>query len=40
MMSQSDPTHATVAMGKAMFESAVANFVAALGEIATFNFGR
>lgn len=35
-----DPTHATAAMGKAMFESAVANFVAALGEVAVFNFGR
>ena len=35
-----DPTHATAANGKAMFEAAVANFVAALGEIATFDFGR
>ena len=35
-----DPTGATAEMGKSMFDSAVSTFVAALGEISAFEFGR
>lgn len=35
-----DPTPATAEMGRMMFDAAVANLVAALGEIAVFDFGR
>lgn len=35
-----DPTPATAQAGKMMFEAAVVNLVAALGEISAFDFGR
>ena len=35
-----DPTTATAERGKELFEGAVRNFAEALGEIATFDFGR